>query len=231
MKPISRLIYTTLDQRFPMIGRLIRRVCPGEPFSKVRRVIRGEQNVIRWGNSILSSVFFDIEGDRNRIDIQDGCFLKEVTFHLRGDDHRIEIKKGCRFNGGGSLWFEDSNGSLIIGENSTFENVHIAVTEPGSQVSIGENCMFAYDIDIRTGDSHPIIDSKSGARINSAEDIYIGKHVWVAAHVILLKGVSILDDSVVASGSVVTKRYAEPGVVIAGNPAEIVKRQITWARR
>jgi acetyltransferase-like isoleucine patch superfamily enzyme len=231
VKSIFGLIYTNLDQRFPVMGRLTRCISPHKPFNKVKRVICGKQNVILWGNSILSSVFFDIKGDRNHIEIQDGCSLNHVTFHIRGDDHRIEIGKGCRFNGGGSLWFEDSNCSLIVGQNTTFEDVHIAVTEPGSQVRIGEDCMFAYDIDIRTGDSHPIIDLTSGARVNSAEDVFIGKHVWVAAHAVLLKGVSILDDSVVATGSVVTKSYGESGVVIAGNPAEIVKRQIKWVRR
>ena len=36
-------------------------------------------------------------------------------------------------------------------------DVHIAVTEPGSKVQIGKECMFANDIDIRTGDSHSIL--------------------------------------------------------------------------
>jgi acetyltransferase-like isoleucine patch superfamily enzyme len=187
--------------------------------------------VLHYGNSILSSVLVDIKGDRNRIEIEDGCLLNRVTFFIRGDDHRIEIKKGCRFSGGGALWLCDRNCSLVIGENSTFEDVHIAASEPGSKVEIGEDCMFAYDIDIRTGDSHSILDSRTGERVNPARDVYIGKHVWVAAHTILLKGVSIPDDCVVATGSVVTRSCDERGVVLAGNPARTVKRQITWSRK
>ena len=72
MKSILRLIYTDLDQRFPKVGRFIRRIYPQKPFGKVKRAICGKQNVILWGNSILSSVFFDIKGDRNHIEIQDG---------------------------------------------------------------------------------------------------------------------------------------------------------------
>lgn len=231
MKSILKAIYTRVDQTFPTMGALIRRIHLRKPFNLVKREISGKQNVIRYGNSILSSVCFDIKGDRNHIEVQDGCLLNGVTFFIRGDDHRIRIGKGCRFNRGGSLWFEDHSCSLIIGDGTTFEDVHIAVTEPGSKVEIGEDCMFAYDIDIRTGDSHSIIDAKSNKRVNFAEDIHIGKHVWVAAQSILLKGVSILDDSVVATGSVVTKRFEEKGVVIAGNPAEIVKRQISWMRK
>jgi len=107
--------------------------------------------------------------------------------------------------------------------------VHIAVTEPGSKVSIGEECMFANDIDLRCGDSHSILDAASGERINFAEDIAIGRHVWVASHVIILKGVSIGADSVVAAGSIVTKS-CEPGSLLAGNPAKALKTGITWKR-
>jgi len=230
MKSKLKTIYTSVDRLFPAIGGLIRRVHLRKPLNSVKRQISGRQNVIRYGNSILSSVFVDIKGDRNYIEVQNGCLLNGVTFFIRGDGHRIEIGKGCSFNRGGSLWLGDHGCSLIIGEGATFEDVHIAVTEPGSKVEIGEDCQFAYDIDLRTGDSHSIIDATSKERLNHAKDIYIGKHVWVAAHSILLKGVSILEDSVVATGSVVTKGFEEKGVIIAGNPAKIVRRQISWSR-
>lgn len=89
--------------------------------------------------------------------------------------------------------------------------------------------MFAYDIDVRTGDSHAIVDAQTGARINHARDIRIGNHVWIAAHCIILKGVSIADNSVVGTGSVVAPVHEE-GVIVAGNPAKIVKRGISWTR-
>jgi len=103
------------------------------------------------------------------------------------------------------------------------------VTEPGSRITIGEECMFANDIDIRCGDSHSIIETASGNRINFAEDVTIGRHVWVAAHAIILKGVTIGADSVVASGAIVT-RSCEPGSILAGNPARVIKSGISWNR-
>jgi acetyltransferase-like isoleucine patch superfamily enzyme len=231
IKSMLKALLTKLDQRLPVMEAVAKRCCLRQPFHRLRKDIHGKHNVLHYGNSILSSVLVDIKGDRNRIEIEDGCLLNRVTFFIRGDDHRIEIKKGCRFSGGGALWLCDRNCSLVIGENSTFEDVHIAASEPGSKVEIGEDCMFAYDIDIRTGDSHSILDSRTGERVNPARDVYIGKHVWVAAHTILLKGVSIPDDCVVATGSVVTRSCDERGVVLAGNPARTVKRQITWSRK
>ena len=194
-------------------------------------MIHGSNNTISYKNAILSSVIFDIKGDRNKIEIGKGCILNNVTFFIRGNDHRVLINQGCGFNRGGNIWFEDSHCSLIIGENSTFEDVHLALTEPGSQITIGQDCMFAYDIDVRTGDSHSIISQESKERINYAEDITIGNHIWIAAHSILLKGSVIPDESIVATGSVVTHKFNTKGIIVGGNPARQLKDGITWSRK
>jgi len=222
--------YKGVSQKHPFIGSLIKRFYYRNLFNKPKRNINGTKNAIFYKNAILSSVLFDISGNENTIEILDDCILKNVVFYIRGNGHRILIKSGCRFNRGGSIWFEDNDCSLSIGENSTFEDVHLAITEPNSKMTIGRDCMFAYDIDVRTGDSHSIISIDSNERINYAEDISIGDHVWVAAHCTLLKGSTIPDDSVVATGSVVTKQYTSKGIIIAGNPAKKVKNGITWSR-
>ncbi len=90
--------------------------------------------------------------------------------------------------------------------------------------------MFARDIDVRTGDSHSIVSQQSGERINRARDVSIGNHVWVAAHCSILKGVSIADDSVVATGSIVTRSFEKSGIIIGGNPAAELKQGIHWLR-
>jgi acetyltransferase-like isoleucine patch superfamily enzyme len=59
--------------------------------------------------------------------------------------------------------------------------------------------------------------------------VVIGDHVWIAAHAIVLKGVEIGRDSIVAAGAVVT-RSCGPGVILAGNPAAIIKEGVTWRR-
>jgi acetyltransferase-like isoleucine patch superfamily enzyme len=180
--------------------------------------------------AILSSVEFDIHGNDNKILIREDCVLNNVRFYIRGNNHSILIDKDCRFNRGGNIWFEDNDCSLFIGEKSTFENVHLALTEPHSQIKIGRDCMFADDIDVRTGDSHLIISQENNERINYAEDILIGDHVWVAAHTILLKGSSISENSVVATGSVVTRRFETKGIIIGGNPSKQIREGITWSR-
>jgi len=74
---------------------------------------------------------------------------------------------------------------------------------------IGSECMIAHDIEMRTGDSHSILDVKTGERINKAKDVFIEYHVWVSAYEKILKGVHIHKSSVIALGAIVIKNVAE----------------------
>ncbi len=63
--------------------------------------------------------------------------------------------------------------------------------------------------------------------MNYAENITIEDHVWLAAHVTVLKGVVIGHDSVIGSGSVVTASIP-PNSIAAGVPAKGVRSGVTW---
>ena len=230
MKKSIRHLYIRMNQRHPRLGTWLWHLLYRIPRNRVQRKILGKHNRVEFAKSRLTDVTFDIRGNGNRISIEDDCILNGVVFYIRGDNHRIDIGRKCRFSRGGLIWLEDSGGILRIGEASTFEDVHLAITEPGSRIEIGQDCMFAYDIDVRTGDSHAIYAQQTGKRINPAMDVSIGNHVWVAAHSIILKGVSIPDDCVIASGAVVTRAFTTPGTVIGGNPARELKHDITWGR-
>ena len=221
----------SLALKIPMLVSITRRIYNKQYFNKVKKKIVGKDNLIKYNlTSFLPKVEFDILGDNNIIEIGDNSFINNVKFFIRGNNHKILIGERVKFNIGSSIWFEDEYGYLSIGSGTTFEDVHIAVTEPNSSVRIGSDCLFAYDIDIRTGDSHSIIDVKTNKRINSAKNITFGNHIWVAAHCIILKGCTIPDGCIVATGSVLTKPIGSKQVIIAGNPAKVVKENVSWNR-
>ena len=53
--------------------------------------------------------------------------------------------------------------------------------------------------------------------------IHIKKNVWIGARAVILPGVTIGENAVIAGGAVVTKDV-EPNTVVGGNPAKVIKR-------
>lgn len=89
--------------------------------------------------------------------------------------------------------------------------------------------MISSNVRIVTSDSHSIVN-ESGERINPACDVLIGNHCWIGMRALCLKGSSIADNSVVGAASCLTGKIIEKGVVIAGTPARIIKKNINWKR-
>lgn len=223
--------YGSIKEKYPEFGRYLYRLYLKKPFNSVKKKIKGRDNKITYSGSILQSVIFDIVGNNNKILIESDCFLEGVTFFIRGNNHTISIGAGTKFFDKNEIVFEDNDGILEIGVNNKFYGVHLAVTEPNSKIQIGNDCSFAYDIDLRTGDSHSIISLEESKRTNFAENISIGNNVWIAAHCTILKGVTLLEHTIVATRSLVTKSFNETNILIAGIPAKIKKKNITWSRQ
>ena len=99
-----------------------------------------------------------------------------------------------------------------------------------SSVYIGKDCMFSNGIKIFTSDMHSIIDL-NGNRINNSGDVIIGNHVWLCQDVKVLKNSKISDNTIVGHSAIVTKKFYETNVILAGNPARIVKRGVNWDRK
>lgn len=219
-------------KKSPLLLRTARNLRDGNLFKKsYTKSLKGKNNSLKINSSArLVNCKIDVVGNSNQITIEAESHLNNVLIFVRGNQNQIVISKEVKFNRAGELWIEGENCELHIGKNSTFEDTHIAVTEPNSKVNIGIDCMFANNIDVRTGDSHSIIDSKSNKRINHAENVTIANHVWVGAHASILKGSSLAANSIVATRSVVTKKFDEEGVLVAGIPAKVIKHDITWDR-
>lgn len=90
--------------------------------------------------------------------------------------------------------------------------------------------MFAQDILIYPTDVHTIFDQFTGDLLNLGEPISIGNHVWCARGVTSLKGAIIRNNVVIGAGSIISRRFNENNIIVAGNPASIIHRGIDWVR-
>jgi acetyltransferase-like isoleucine patch superfamily enzyme len=193
-----------------------------------KRKINGSNNKLQ-GYSFLKNVNIVIIGNNNIIDFGYVCRLNECEIYIHGNDNQITLGKTCFLKNAG-FWIEDDNNIIKIGDStSTHGTTHFAATE-GKKIIIGCDCMFAADVTIRTGDSHTIFKMNSKDVINHGSDVIIGNHVWLGNKATLLKGSSVADNSIVGTGAIVTKKYGQNNVVLAGNPARIIKEEIDWVR-
>ncbi|WP_338021913.1 sugar O-acetyltransferase [Amphibacillus cookii] len=90
------------------------------------------------------------------------------------------------------------------------------------EVRFGDNCMLAPGVQIYTA-THPLDPIERNSGKEYAKPITIGNNVWIGGSAVINPGVKIGDDAVIASGAVVTKDVPAR-VVVAGNPAKVIKQ-------
>jgi len=188
--------------------------------------IKGKSGLkIQWSGAFCKHFKIVNHGKNNKIMIGKGCRFRDCTMEIYGDNNQIVIANDC-VGHGLEIW--TSEGSQVeIQEHSHFAGKsHLAATE-GKMISIGERCLFASEIVFRTGDSHSMLDL-SGKRLNFAQNIHVGNHVWVGQHATVLKGTIIGNDCIVGINSLLTGKEYDSNCVIAGSPAKVIKRDVTW---
>jgi len=127
------------------------------------------------------------------------------------------------------------NGSCKIGD---FSLINGALIMANDHIEIGRHCLISWNVGIADSDFHPLdaaqrrIDTMALAPYYKdrpprpaikAVPVVIKDSVWIGMNAVILKGVTIGENSVVAAGAVVSKSVPD-NVVVAGNPAVIVKQ-------
>ena len=107
-----------------------------------------------------------------------------------------------------------------IGENCKIYS-DISTTE-SYLIKIGSNTTISSCVKFVTHDNSicKVLDDKTDIFGN----IVIGKNCFIGMNSMILYGVTLADNTIVAAGSVVTKSVDEEGLIIGGNPARIIGR-------
>jgi acetyltransferase-like isoleucine patch superfamily enzyme len=133
--------------------------------------------------------------------------LKNI-FSKIGDNFTIEQAFRC-----------DYGYNIEIG-NNFFANYNLLILDC-AKVIIGDNVLIGPNVSIYTA-GHPVHFETRNLGFEYAFPITIGDNVWIGGNVVINPGVTIGKNSVIGSGSVVTKDIPAD-VVAVGNPCRVIK--------
>ena len=207
-------------------------------------IIFGENNTIIYKDN-------NNEIQINNFNYQD--YLIGINLHIIGNNNTIIIDSSASFKNSSIKIDYSNNGTLKIEGDSELNNLEIIADladnffisfgrnnkiqgglsiiccEHNSGFISGNECLYSQGIKAMSGDGHTILDHGSREILNKPNHyITIGDHCWIGERVLLTKNTQISDNSIVAMGSVVTKNFLEKNVILGGNPAKIIKKNIDW---
>lgn len=226
--------------------RVLLHLCP---FKYMRRKIKLYISLIENNNKLL---FIDNDQEK-RFNLLSN--VKKITISIKGNNNIIRLPQNNKIYGlridihGNNNFFElndskyefgklseivlENGAKLIIGKDFfVASRLFIHAEGPNTHIKIGNNCFLARETTIRNTDSHTIYDKNNKQRIlNSNSSVTIGNHVWITQKCTVLKGVTLADNCIVGTNSIVTKSFDKEYCIIAGNPAKIVKTDVNWDER
>ncbi len=110
-----------------------------------------------------------------------------------------------------------------------------ALLSSAADLQVEDGVLIAHGAQVFDNDSHPIdaaqreshfrsmLGYRDGVRVTlPGAPVRLGRRCWIGLNAIVLKGVNVGEDSIVAAGSLVT-RDVPPSTVVGGNPATTVK--------
>ena len=157
---------------------------------------------------------------------------RNVTFYVSlrgGGSGSIRIGDGNKFGwpaaprlGAGEIMVQarSPESEIIIGERNAFSN-NVAIVA-NERITVGNDCQIGDLVAIYDCDFHEINPATRNRSAGPTGPVSIGNNVWLGSRVMVLKGVSIGDNSVVAAMSVVTKSIPA-NCVVAGIPAKVIR--------
>ena len=151
-------------------------------------------------------------------------FYSEIGLFVTGHEN-IVIKNNCRIMRSSSI-NADKNSSIKIGDNiSVNYNVNINSCNNG-YIEIGNDVLIGQNTVLRASD-HKISDQnkKINQQSHTGGKIIVGNNVWIGANCVILKDVTIEDNSVIGAGAIISKDVKKNEIVV-GEQHRILKKKI-----
>lgn len=197
-------------------------------FGRNSTIVKGKGNHIATAGTFMRGCKFRVYGNNNNVVFAESAYgIHNILIQIHGNNNLIQIGEDFASDGL-SFSIEDDDNKIILGRNCHGGGRSELAAIEGTDIVLGDDCMLSANITIRTGDSHSVLDTITGKRINKSRSVIIGRHVWIGNTVLIFKGTTIDDNSIVAGGAVVTGKNCPKNCIIGGNPAKVIKEDIDW---
>ena len=189
------------------LARSILRVLeqPGDSARLLRGLVRGWQ----------CKVWFRLKGVRfeagRRLVVQGKLIVRGPGRVIFGDNVRIGMRV--------TPWTYNPDAVILVGDDAYLNGTTFGCQR---EITVGSNCILGTVAILDTDFHSTRIDRHSPHAPVRVAPVQIGANVWIGANAGVLPGTRIGDNSVVGFGAVCSGEYPA-NVIIAGNPARVVK--------
>ena len=181
----------------------------------------------------VATAILDLVGklrSRSKLAVTLGSGSRIRWYRLRpAGGNRIDIGRDCIVNC--AIAFDRPGVSFRAGDRCYFGDSNFVIAEG---IECGDDVLVSWGVTVVDHDSHAIAwEGRVNDVLNWAQGrkdwdqvrtgkVVIEDRAWIGFNAIILKGVRIGREAVVAAGSVVT-RDVPAGTVVGGNPARVLK--------
>jgi acetyltransferase-like isoleucine patch superfamily enzyme len=145
------------------------------------------------------------------------------------DTSVIRVRPDARFRCTGTVSLQRGvrivvdSGELVIGQGTNVNGLSKILV--ATSVRIGAGCTLSWDCQILDNDFHTV--TIGGVERPQSAPVVLEDRVWVGTGAIILKGVHVGADAVIAAGAVVT-RDVPAATIVGGSPARPLGRVDSW---
>ncbi len=197
----------------------------GGPFAFLRFARRHGMLNLDYGRLTLHWAWLKLRW-RGRLETDGLCFIApDVKFEI-GPEARVRLGRWCWIGHGTKIRAHE--GEVIIGAKSVVgQECTISAFQ---HVSIGRECIVA-DRAMLIDFDHGVVEVERPVRAQGIykRDVRIGHNVWIGYGACFLRGVTVGDNAVIGTSSVVTGDIPA-NAVCAGVPARVLRMRETPRR-
>jgi acetyltransferase-like isoleucine patch superfamily enzyme len=188
-------------------------------------ILNISENIISDIFTKIFSSFLSVYWQLRGFEIGANISFFGFTYFKRGKNNIVKIGNNCKFRSNYNSNLIGINhpciissigeeSKLIIGNNCGFSGTVIGCFK---YIEIGQNVRFGANTLVTDSDWH-----LADIRVGPPSPIIIKDNVWIGYNAVILKGVTIGENSIIGAGSIVSKDVP-PNVIAAGNPCKVIK--------